>query len=322
MSQKFHLLPEQASNFAGRVDAIYLWLVAVSVFFATLIAVLIIFFAIRYRRREASEVGSRFDSSTVLEITWSVVPLLIVLGTFFWGAKIYFGMFRAPANAIEYFATGKQWMWKIQHPTGQREINQMHVPLGVPIKVTMTSEDVIHSFFIPAFRVKSDVLPGRYTSVWFTATKAGTFHLFCTEYCGAEHSKMIGQVIVLEPERYQEWLAGGPPTTSLAAAGEQLFTQLACATCHQRDATGRGPSLLGVYGSQIRLANGRSVVADETYLRESILTPGAKVVFGYQPVMPTYQGQLSEESLMQLISYIKTLAPPQPTAAATAETAR
>jgi cytochrome c oxidase subunit 2 len=306
MQPKIHLLPEQASSLAGQVDSLYLWLVGISVFFSLLIAALILVFAVRYRRRAPREVGSRFDSSLLLEVTWSVIPLLIVLGTFFWGAKLYFGMFRPPADAVEYFVTGKQWMWKIQHPTGQREINQLHVPIGVPIKLTMTSEDVIHSFFVPAFRVKADVLPGRYTTLWFKATEKGTYHLFCTEYCGAEHSKMIGQVVVMDREEYQAWLAGGATGVSMAAAGEQLFTQLACSTCHKADATGRGPVLVGVFGSQVRLANGSTLIADENYLRESILNPMAKVVYGYQPVMPTYQGQLSEEGLLQLISYLKT----------------
>lgn len=306
MQPKIHLLPEQASSLAGQVDSLYLWLVGISVFFSLLIAALILVFAVRYRRRAPREVGSRFDSSLLLEVTWSVIPLLIVLGTFFWGAKLYFGMFRPPADAVEYFVTGKQWMWKIQHPTGQREINQLHVPIGVPIKLTMTSEDVIHSFFVPAFRVKADVLPGRYTTLWFKATEKGTYHLFCTEYCGAEHSKMIGQVVVMDREEYQAWLAGGATGVSMAAAGEQLFTQLACSTCHKADATGRGPVLVGVFGSQVRLANGSTLIADENYLRESILNPMARVVYGYQPVMPTYQGQLSEEGLLQLISYLKT----------------
>lgn len=306
MQPKIHLLPEQASSLAGQVDSLYLWLVGISVFFSLLIAALILVFAVRYRRRAPREVGSRFDSSLLLEVTWSVIPLLIVLGTFFWGAKLYFGMFRPPADAVEYFVTGKQWMWKIQHPTGQREINQLHVPIGVSIKLTMTSEDVIHSFFVPAFRVKADVLPGRYTTLWFKATEKGTYHLFCTEYCGAEHSKMIGQVVVMDREEYQAWLAGGATGVSMAAAGEQLFTQLACSTCHKADATGRGPVLVGVFGSQVRLANGSTLIADENYLRESILNPMARVVYGYQPVMPTYQGQLSEEGLLQLISYLKT----------------
>ena len=306
MQPKIHLLPEQASSLAGQVDSLYLWLVGISVFFSLLIAALILVFAVRYRRRAPREVGSRFDSSLLLEVTWSVIPLLIVLGTFFWGAKLYFGMFRPPADAVEYFVTGKQWMWKIQHPTGQREINQLHVPIGVSIKLTMTSEDVIHSFFVPAFRVKADVLPGRYTTLWFKATEKGTYHLFCTEYCGAEHPKMIGQVVVMDREEYQAWLAGGATGVSMAAAGEQLFTQLACSTCHKADATGRGPVLVGVFGSQVRLANGSTLIADENYLRESILNPMARVVYGYQPVMPTYQGQLSEEGLLQLISYLKT----------------
>ena len=211
MLEEFQFFPTAASSTAGQVDAIYFWLIALSAFFATLIAVLILIFAIRYRRQGPHDVGSVFHASTALEVTWTVIPLVLVLFTFFWGAKVYFSIYRPPANAIEYYAVGKQWMWKIQHPEGHREINELHVPIGVPIKLVLTSEDVIHSFFVPAFRVKSDVLPGRYTSIWFTATKPGRFHLFCAEYCGAEHSKMIGWVTVMEQGDYQAWLAGGAP---------------------------------------------------------------------------------------------------------------
>lgn len=306
MNFQLPFMPEQASAGASEVDNLTLFLVGMGTFFTVLIALMVIVFAIRYRRKAGNPVGSNFENSAFLEITWTVIPLLIALFSFGWGVKVFFRLYRPPANAIEYQVTGKQWMWKIQHPTGQREINQLHVPIGVSIKLTMTSEDVIHSFFVPAFRVKADVLPGRYTTLWFKATEKGTYHLFCTEYCGAEHSKMIGQVVVMDREEYQAWLAGGATGVSMAAAGEQLFTQLACSTCHKADATGRGPVLVGVFGSQVRLANGSTLIADENYLRESILNPMARVVYGYQPVMPTYQGQLSEEGLLQLISYLKT----------------
>ncbi len=292
---------------AGDVDALTLWLVAMATFFTVLIAIMILVFAIRYRRRSPDEVGSTFDNSTLLEVTWTVIPVIIVLFTFAWGAKVYFRLYRPPANAAVYYVTGKQWMWKTQHPSGQREIDELHVPVGQPVKLMMTSEDVIHSFFVPAFRIKEDVLPGRYTTLWFTPTKPGRYHLFCAEYCGTDHSRMIGWVTVMEPEDYQAWLAGGPAPASPAAAGEQLFTQLACSTCHKSEPGGRGPVLAGVFGSKVTLATGETVTADEDYLRESILNPTAKVVAGFQPIMPSFQGQVSEEGILQLITYLKSL---------------
>jgi cytochrome c oxidase subunit 2 len=227
---------------------------------------------------------------------------------FAWGSLIYFQEARPPKGAMEVYAVGKQWMWKFEHETGQREINQLHVPIDRDVKMIMSSQDVIHSFFVPAFRVKADVLPGRFTQTWFHATKAGTYHLFCAEYCGTQHSGMIGQVIVMEPAAYQAWLSGGGATGSLSANGQQLFSQLGCITCHRSDTQGRGPNLVGVFGKPVQLADGRTVIADENYVRESILNPGAKIVAGYQPIMPTFQGQVSEESLMALVAYIKSLA--------------
>jgi len=207
MPFRLPFFPEQASSFAHEVDALTLWLVGMAAFFTVLIAALVLVFALKYRRRSPDQVGTRFDESPLLEIVWTVIPLVVVLFTFAWGAKVYFRLYRPPAGAVEYHVTGKQWMWKTQHPTGQREINELHLPVGQPTKLLMTSEDVIHSFFVPAFRVKADVLPGRYTTMWFTPTKPGRYHLFCTEYCGAEHSRMIGWITVQEPEEYQRWLA-------------------------------------------------------------------------------------------------------------------
>ncbi|KAB2960920.1 MAG: cytochrome c oxidase subunit II [Thermoanaerobaculia bacterium] len=309
MPFKIPFLPEQASTLARDVDALTLYLVAMASFFTVLVGAMIVYFAIRYRRRAPDEVGSSFDNSALLEITWTVIPVIIVLFTFVWGARVYFRLYRPPADAVQYYVTGKQWMWKTQHPTGQREINELHVPLGQPVKLLMTSEDVIHSFFVPAFRVKADVLPGRYTSIWFTPTKVGRFHLFCAEYCGAEHSRMIGWVTVMEPEDYQAWLAGVPTQGSPAAGGQRIFEQLGCATCHQDSPRALGPALAGVFGHPVALADGSTVIADESYIRESILNPTAKVVAGYQPVMPSFQGQVSEEGILELINYIKTLAP-------------
>lgn len=306
------LFPEQASTVAGRVDALYYYLVGVSVFFSVLIFLLVFYFAVKYRRRDPNYVPPAIHGSTRLEVFWSVVPLALAMVMFGWGAKLFFEMQRPPAETLEIQVVGKQWMWKIQHPQGPREINELHVPVGVPVKLTMISEDVIHSFYIPAFRVKMDVLPGRYTTLWFEATKTGEYHLFCAEYCGTQHSGMIGRVVVMEPLDYQNWLAGGPPAESLEQAGERLFSQMQCNTCHFAGPGARGPLLEGVFGSPVRLADGRTVTADENYVRESILNPAAKVVAGYRPVMPTYAGQLSEEQVLQLVAYIKSLGKQEP----------
>jgi cytochrome c oxidase subunit 2 len=310
MPFKLPFTPEQASTFAGDVDRLTFYLVAMGTFFTVLIAVMVLGFAVRYRRRSPDQVGERFDGSTLLEVTWTVIPLLIVLFTFAWGAKVYFKMYRPPADAAEYFVIGKQWMWKIQHPTGQREINELHVPIGQPVKLTMTSEDVLHSFFVPAFRTKLDVVPGRYTTMWFTPTKLGRYHIFCAEFCGAEHSRMTGWVTVMDPGAYQDWLAAvavpslpAPPGES----GEQIFTRLACGSCHREQGSVIGPTLHGIFGTEVELTSGETVTIDESYIRESILDPAAKIVAGYQPVMPSFKGQVSEDEIRQLISYIESL---------------
>jgi len=310
MGTELPLFPVQASTMAGRVDALYLFLIAISVFFGLLIATLVVSFAIRFRRRSRDERPRPIHGSTVLEVTWTLIPLGIVMVVFLWGADVFFAMARVPPASMDIYVVGKRWMWKTQHMTGQREINELHVPLGVPVKLTLTSEDVIHSFFVPAFRMKKDVVPGRYVTTWFQATRPGTYHLFCAEYCGTKHSGMIGTVTVMEPGAFQAWLAGGATGTSLAAAGEKLFQDLACITCHRADSEGRGPRLEGVFGHPVSLASGERVMADEAYIRESIVNPAAKVVAGFQPVMPTYQGLVSEESLMQLVAYIQSLGGP------------
>ncbi len=228
----FPLFPDSASTLAGQVDAIYFFGLAIAAVFSLLIAALILYFAVRYRRRHADEVGQPEKTVTWLEIAWSVIPLVILLVMFAWGAKVYFAAFRPPADAVEYYVVGKQWMWKFQHPQGKREINDLHVPVGQPIKLTMTSEDVIHSFFVPAFRVKADVLPGRYTTVWFEATRPGAYNLFCAEYCGAEHSRMGGTIHVMEPRDYEAWLARDAPAEERLLSGEELFAKHVCNTCH------------------------------------------------------------------------------------------
>lgn len=301
------LFPEQASTVAARVDALYFFLVALTVFFSTLIALLVVVFAVKYRRTNAAQVGVPITGSIPLELMWSIVPFCISMVIFAWAANIFFDLHRPPDETLQIYAVGKRWMWKFQHIDGQREINELHVPIGRAVKVTMTSEDVIHSLYFPSFRVKADVIPGRYSSVWFNATKAGEYHLFCAEYCGTKHSGMIGKVIVMEPAQYQAWLSGGTGEMSMAARGQRAFQDLACNTCHMTDTSGRGPSLDKLFGSQVKLADGSSVVADEAYLRESILNPQVKLVAGYQPLMPTFQGLVSEETLMGLIEYVKSL---------------
>jgi len=221
---------------------------------------------------------------------------------------VFFEQYKPPTNAIEVYVVGKQWMWKLQHATGQREINELHVPVGRKVKLIMTSEDVIHDFFVPAFRTKADVVPGRYTTMWFEATKAGQYHLFCAEYCGMNHSGMTGSVIVMEPRDFDNWLSGNTGNMTPATAGQQLYQTLGCASCHGANGEGgRGPALTGTFGSQVSLANGGAVIADEAYLRESIINPQAKIVTGFGPIMPTFQGQVSEDQLMQLVAYIKSL---------------
>jgi cytochrome c oxidase subunit 2 len=310
-------IPDQASTVSGKVDALYFYLVGVTIFFTLLITSVITFFVIRYRRRSQFEVPRPVAGSLKLETLWTVIPFIIAMSIFVWGANLYFIQYRAPKEAMEVFVVGKQWMWKIQHSTGQREINELHVPVGTRVKLTMTTEDVIHDFYVPAFRTKADVIPGRYTTIWFEATKTGRFHLFCAEYCGTDHSRMIGSVIVMERTDFDNWLAGNVSQLSPAEAGAKLFQSLSCNTCHASDgAEGRGPSLAGLFGKQVELSGGQRVTADDAYLRESILNPGAKVVAGYQAIMPPYQGQVNEEQVLQLIAYIKSLQPAQPAGSA------
>ena len=310
MTPAFPLAPEQASSVAGEVDALFLFILAVTGLFAIGIWIALFYFAIRYRRRSEDERPAEIHGSLVLELTWTIIPFLLMSAMFVWGAKVFFHLNRPPDDAMTVSVVGKRWMWKLQHPTGQREINELHVPVGRAVKLVITSEDTIHSFFVPAFRIKKDAVPGRYNMAWFRATKTGRYHLFCAEYCGTEHSKMIGRIVVMEPEEYQVGLAGGPAPESPVLAGEKLFTELNCITCHRPDSAGRGPVLNGIFGRPVALASGERVVADEAYVRESILSPAAKVVAGYQPVMPTYLGQASEEQLIALIAYIESLQVP------------
>jgi cytochrome c oxidase subunit II len=316
MFDNFPLWPARASTTAGSVDALYIFLVALSLFMSVAIFTMICIFALRYRRRKGRE-AEQIEGSNVLEFTWSAIPLVIFLFIFAWGAVVYFKERTPPRGATQIYVVAKQWMWKLQHEEGQREINELHVPVGRDVEMIMTSQDVIHSFYVPAFRIKQDVLPGRYTTLWFHATRSGTYHLFCAEYCGTQHSGMIGQVVVLEPAQYEAWLSGGLASGSLASNGQNIFQQLACITCHRSDTQGRGPNLVGLFGKPVQLEDGRTVIADENYIRESILNPSAKIVSGFKPIMPVFQGLVSEEQLNALIAYIKSLNQPPAGAAAT-----
>ena len=315
LQSSFPFVPESASTISGDVDAVYFYVSGVTVFFTLLISAVIIFFVIRYRRRNAFEIPRPIEGSTKLETLWSVIPLLIAMSIFVWGAKVYYAEYRPPQNAMEIYVVGKQWMWKFQHPTGQREINELHVPVGHKIKLIMATEDVIHDLFVPAFRIKTDVVPGKYTTEWFEATKPGRYHFFCAEYCGMNHSGMGGFVEVMEPTAFDNWLSGNANQMSPAAAGQQMYESLGCVSCHGANGEGgRGPALLGVFGSKVSLGGGQTVNADDGYVRESILIPQAKIVNGFGPIMPSFQGQVNEEQLLQLVAFVKSLSTNKPEA--------
>lgn len=298
--------PDQASTTARSVDELLVFLVAACGAVGLMVAVLIIYFSVRYRRRPDAVRPAEMRGNLLLELAWSFTPLAIFFVMFAWGAMVYFSAYRAPDQSMVIYAVAKQWMWKFQHPHGQREINELHVPVGQPCKLMLTSEDVIHSFFVPAFRVHMDVLPARYTTVWFQPTQVGTYHLFCSQYCGTNHAGMIGRVVVMEPSDYQRWLdlyAEG----SLALQGRKTFLKYRCITCHSADADARAPVLEELYGKTVNLRGGRTVIADEDYLRESIVDPAAKVVEGWQAIMPTFRGQVSPEEINELVAFIKAL---------------
>jgi cytochrome c oxidase subunit 2 len=313
MFDNFPLWPDRASTAAGNVDALFIFLLIVSGLMTLLIFAAVVYFAARYRHRRGVP-AEQIEGSTPLEITWSIIPMFVFMVIFAWGAVVYFKSRTPPRDSTEVYVVAKQWMWKLEHAEGQREINELHVPVGRDIKLIMTSQDVIHSFYVPAFRMKQDVLPGRYTVAWFRAIKPGTYHLFCAEYCGTQHSGMIGSIVVQEPAQYEAWMSGGT-TGPLSATGEKIFAELGCVTCHRSDAQGRGPNLQGVFGKPVQLADGRTVTADENYIRECILDPGSKRVKGFQPIMPTFQGLVSEEQVNALVAYIKSQS--QPVAAGT-----
>ena len=314
------IFPEQASTFAKDVDMLYFFIFAVSAFFAVVVAIAVIYFGIRYHKTHDGEIGARIEGNLPLELLWSVIPTIIAMVMFGWGASVFYHLRRPPAEAMHIYAVGKQWMWKFQHLEGQREINDLHIPAGRPIKITISSEDVLHSLFFPAFRTKMDAIPGRYTELWFEAQTPGQYHIFCTEYCGTNHAGMIGTVTVLEPAQYQVWLQGGGVEGTLAQRGAKLFNDLACSTCHLDTGQGRGPSLKDLVGKTVDLQDGSSVMVDEAYLRESILNSQAKIVKGFQPLMPTFQGLVSEENLVALIEHVKSMSPTATAAAPAATT--
>jgi len=302
----FALFPPEASKIAPQMDALYFFIVLVSLIGLTIVVLLITSFSVLYSKRR-HPVAVQIEGSTLLEATWTIIPLGLFLMMFVWGALIYFRVYTPPANAMNIYVVGKQWMWKAEHPGGQHEINSLHVPTRQPVQLTLISQDVFHSFSIPAFRVKREAIPGRYTTVWFEPTVPGTYHLFCTQYCGTEHSHMIGDVVVMTPEDYKKWLASSTSGMSLAQNGERLFASLSCTACHNTRPDARGPSLANVYGATLTLTSGQRITADDAYLREAILNPSQHITQGYAPIMPTYQGQVSEEGVFALVEYIKHL---------------
>ncbi|HZR31288.1 MAG TPA: cytochrome c oxidase subunit II [Terriglobales bacterium] len=302
--------PPQASTSAARLDALFIFLLLVTGLVTILIFALIVVFALKFRDTRV-RAATQIEGSLPIELTWSIVPFGIFIVFFVWGAVLYFQERTPPQGAMEIYVVAKQWMWKLQHLEGQREINELHIPVNRDVKLIMTSQDVVHSFYAPAFRLKQDVIPGRYTVLWFHPIRAGTYHLFCAEFCGTQHSGMIGSIVVMNPSDYQTWLSGGGAEGSLSATGQKLFQELGCGSCHRADTQGRGPNLVGLYGKPVQLEDGRVVTGDENYIRESILNPGAKVVSGFKNIMPTFQGILSEEQLLALVEYIKSLQTPQ-----------
>jgi len=300
------LFPREASTIAPWMDELYFFLLAMTVVGIILVGAIVFTFSIRYRKA-VHPVATQIEGSTLLEATWTIIPLAIFLVTFVWGALLYFRIYNPPVNSMNIYIVGKQWMWKAEHPGGQHEINALHVPTGRPIQLTMISQDVFHSFSIPDFRIKREVIPGRYSTMWFEATTPGTYHLFCTQYCGTNHSAMIGEITALTPADYKKWTEESTSGMSLAQNGERLFASMNCNACHSGNAAARGPSLAGVYGSKLTLTNGSQVLVNEAYLRDAILNPSQHITAGYAPIMPTYQGQLSEDGLIDLVEYLKTL---------------
>ena len=309
-------LPAAASTLAPRVDALFYAVLATTALVALGVLVVLLYFGIRYRAgnpvpRHEDMPAAQARARRRVEAAWTLVPLLLFCAAFTWAARLYLERAAPPGDALRVDVVARQWMWKFQHATGQREIDELHLPRGEPVRLVMTSQDVIHSFFVPAFRVKQDVLPGRYTDVWFTPTQAGRFHLFCAEYCGTDHARMGGgEVVVLEPVDFQRWLADHGGVPDAAARGAALFRDSGCSGCHGASAAVHAPDLAGLYGRSVPLADGRVVVADDAYLRDSILLPQKDVAAGYAPIMPSFTGRLREDEILDLIAYVRSLARP------------
>lgn len=305
----FDILLPQASSMAERFDALFWSMAALCALVAAAVIVVVIVYGVRYRHGSSADRSGRRYENLGVEFTWILVPFALFVAAFVWSLSLFAEARTPPANARTVYVVARQWMWKVEHPGGQREINELHVPIGEPVRLAMTSQDVIHSFYVPAFRLKQDVLPGRYTELWFVATQVGSFPLLCTQYCGLDHSHMGGAVVVMPPAEYAQWLAGHATSGSLAAQGAQLFRGHGCSGCHAPGSAVHAPDLAGLYRSTVHLADGRTAVADERYLRDCILLPGGTRVAGFAPVMPSFSGQLSEEDLLALIDYIKSLSP-------------
>ena len=304
MNGHLHWIPVAASDMARKVDVLFYSMVALTGTVTLAIFVLMAVFAIRYRA------GSRADRSSPppqlrwLELGWIFTPLAIFIGIFVWAAMVYAEFYTSGGDPTTIYVVGKQWMWKVQHANGRREIDELHLARGEPVRIVLSTEDVIHSFYVPAFRIKQDAVPGRYTSIRFTPTKEGEYWLHCAEYCGTDHARMGGKVVVMAPAEFSRWLESGNDAKSLAAQGFELFRRKGCSGCHV-NSTVHAPELRGIFGRVVHLSDGRSVVADEAYLRDSILLPKRDVVAGYEPIMPSFQGQLSEGELNALITYLK-----------------
>ncbi len=300
------LFPPEASAISPYMDAFYFFLILISTVGLVAVGILVFGFSLMYRK-EKNPVATQIEGSTLLEATWTIIPLALFMICFVWGALLYFRIYNPPTNAMNIYIVGKQWMWKAEHPGGQHEIDALHIPINRQVQLTMISQDVFHSFSIPAFRVKREVIPGRYSTVWFEATATGTYHLFCTQYCGTDHSAMIGEIVAMTPGDYEKWAAGSTSGASLAQNGERLFASLGCISCHSGEASARGPNLAQVYGSRLQMSDGSTITANDAFLRETILNPSTRMISGYAPIMPTYQGQVSEEGLIDLVEYIKNL---------------
>jgi cytochrome c oxidase subunit II len=311
---QFRLFPPQASTTAPSVDVLYFALTVISLFFIAVIFLPILFFCVKYRKGSLADRSNPSSGSNLIEVGWTALPTLMGLAIFGWSALDYFRIERKPDNAIDLRIVGKQWMWKIQHAEGRREINELHIPVDRTVAITLTSQDVIHSFFVPAFRVKQDVVPGKYTSEWFKATRTGEYHIFCSQYCGTQHAKMIGRVVVMQPQAYESWLKTGEQTESIVRTGERLFHDRGCSGCHAPNSQFHAPLLEGLYRKPVPLADGSMITADDQYLRDSILQPAKQISAGYDNIMPSFSGHLSEEEIMALIAYLKAIGKEEPPA--------